>query len=206
MEEPKQLSLLKATEFEYRHQTLVHQLIIGAAFLTYLVDREDIVWRLVKNTPTPYVLERFVFIVATMFIAIGVGFCTWARADRHPRYLGDFSYAIGLGSLVPVAGFLILVGGEALRVFRLTGGIDDRPWNWRSALPASAPLVQQIGPKWKKAFRQEGAKWGILVSMIVFVITLEDRHVEVLALASFLVGMLLNSPTLRHKTADHSSS
>ena len=40
---------MKATDFEYRHQTLVHQLIVGAAFLTYLIDRDDIVWRLVKR-------------------------------------------------------------------------------------------------------------------------------------------------------------
>ena len=204
--EPKQLSLLKATEFEYRHQTLVHQLIIGAAFLTYLVDREDIVWRLVKDTATPHALERLVFIVATMFIAMGVGFCTWGRAHQQPPYLGDFSYAIGLGSLVPVAGFLILVGGEALRVFRLARGIDNRPWNWQSVLPASTSLAGQVGPNWRKAFRQEAAKWGILVAMTVFAITLEDRHVEILALASFLVGILLNGPTLRHATADDPSS
>lgn len=205
MAEPKQQPLLKATEFEYRHQTLVHQLIIGAAFLTYLVDREDIVWRLVKGTATPHVLERVVFIGATMFIAIGVGFCTWGSAHRQPRYLGDFSYAIGLGSLVPVAGFLILVGGEAFRIFRLALLTGDRPWNLRSLRPPSAPPGQQI-PQWKKAFRQEAAKWGILAAMTVFVITLEDRHVEILALASFLLGMLLNGPTLRHTTAHDSSS
>ena len=34
----------------------------------------------------------------------------------HPRYLGELCYALGLGSLVPVGGFVILFGGEALRV------------------------------------------------------------------------------------------
>jgi hypothetical protein len=33
---------MKATDFDYRHQTLVHQFIVAAAFLTYFVDREDI--------------------------------------------------------------------------------------------------------------------------------------------------------------------
>ena len=44
---------MKATDFECRHQTLVHQLIVGAAFLTYLIDREDVVWRFVKDSATP---------------------------------------------------------------------------------------------------------------------------------------------------------
>lgn len=199
MTEHKQLSLFKATELEYRHQTLMHQLIIGAAFVTYLVDREDVVWRLVKNTATPHALERFVFIVATIFIAVEVGFCTWGRVHRHTRHLGDFCYAIGLGSPAPVGGLLILVVGELLRVSRLNTRIDNRPWNWRSVISASVPLAEQIAPDWKTAFRLEATKWGILVAMAVFVITLEDRHVEVLALASFLVGMLLNDPALRHK-------
>ena len=171
-----------------------------------MVDREDVLWRLVKNTATPHALERFTFVVATIFIAVGVGFCTWARAHRRAQYFGDFSYALGLGSLAPVAGFLILVGGELLRVFRLARRVEDRPWNWRSVLPASVPLAGQIAPKWKNAFRQEAAKWGILVAMTVFVITLKDRHVEVLALASLLVGMLLNGSPLRHTTADSPSS
>jgi hypothetical protein len=214
----KQSPVLKATDFEYRHQTLVHQLIVGAAFVTYLVDREDIVWRLVKNTATPHVLERSIFIVATVFVAVGAGLCTRSHAYRkvhgtrsdHPhsflhysRYLGDLSYAIGLGSLAPVPGFLILVGGEAFRTLRLARCIDSHPQNWQehrlSALPASLPSdAEQRSPEWKNAFRQEAAKWGIFATMIVFAITLQDRHAEVLALASFLVGVLVNAPTLTH--------
>jgi hypothetical protein len=30
--------------------------------------------------------------------------------------------------------------------------------------------------------------------MVVFVVTLKDRHAEVLAAASFLIGLLLNAP------------
>ena len=44
---------MKATDFEYRHQTLVQQFIVAAAFLTYLVEGEDIVWRFVKDSPAP---------------------------------------------------------------------------------------------------------------------------------------------------------
>ena len=203
------------TDFEYRHQTLVHQLIVGAAFLTYLIDREDVVWRLVKNTANPHVLERSIFIGATVFVAVGAGLCTNAYGKAHgtgggdphrilhrSRYLGDISYAIGLGSLAPVAGFLILVVGESCRVLRLAK-IDGHLRNWRehglSALPALLPGdAEQRSPGWKKAFRHEAAKWGIFVTMTVFAITLQDRQAEVLALASFLVGVLLNAPSLTH--------
>jgi len=218
--------VLKATGFEYRHQTLVHQLIVGAAFLAYLFDRDDVVWRFVKDSATPHRLERWVFIIAALLIAVGAGICTRARAYPgpnsntgretyriidHPRYVGEICYAIGFGSLAPLAGFLVLVGGEVLRVFRLVRGIDDRAQtSQQHPLPVPPPLTppvsEHVSPRWKTAFRQEAAKWGILVTMTVFVITLEDRHAEVLAVASFLIGMLLNAPILSHSTGRDRSS
>lgn len=202
---------MTATDFEYRHQTLVHQLIVGAAFLTYLIDREDVVWRFVKDSTTPHGPERFIFIIATLLIAIGAGICTRARLERSPktgmasephisrchrRYLGELCYAIGLGSLVPVAGFVILGGGETLRVFRL---IRREAQNSQESPLAAAPSLARPGAEetkssWRKAFRHEAAKWGILVTLIVFVITLEDRYAEFLAVASFLLGTFLNLP------------
>ena len=53
---------MQATEFEYRHQALVHQFIVGAAFLTYFVDRDDIIWRFVKDSAALHRLERSFFI------------------------------------------------------------------------------------------------------------------------------------------------
>jgi hypothetical protein len=35
---------MKATRFEYRHQTLVHLMLVGVSLLAYLRDRVDIVW------------------------------------------------------------------------------------------------------------------------------------------------------------------
>jgi hypothetical protein len=180
---------MEATEFEYRHPTLVHQAIVGVAFLTYLIDRQDFVWRLVKDSGMAHTLERGAFVIATLLIAAGAVLCTsgraysksnsgartvWYRVLENPRYLGELCYAIGLGSLAPFAGFLILVGGEFLRVLRLAGRIDGD--------------AEDVAG-WKKAFRQEATKWGILLTMITFVITLNDRHAEVLAVASLFVGL-----------------
>jgi len=180
---------MKATDFEYRHQTLVHQLIVGAAFLTYLLDRDDVVWRFVKDTAAPHQLERLAFIIATLFIAVGAAICTWAGAycRSQPGYLGDLFYSIGLASLVPLAGVVILVAGDVLRVLRLSLRAENH--------------TQEIHRTWSRAFRQEAVKWGILLTMIVFAITLDDRQAEILAAASFLVGTLLNPPfRVRGKT------
>ena len=205
---------MKATDFEYRHQTLVHQFIVAAAFLTYLVDREDIVWRFVKDSSAPREFERFFFIVATVSIVVGAAICTWARVYRRPesstgmesyrrihrsRYFGDLLYAIGLASLVPLWGFIILVVAEALRVFRLIQPED--PWArnlLQDPLPTASPVIppaaQESHSRLGKAFRQEAVKWGLFLTMVVFVITLKDRLAEVLAAASFLIGLLLNAP------------
>ena len=172
---------MKATGFESRHQTLLHQLIVLAAVLTYLIDPNDIVWRLVRNTSAPRFWERALFILATVLIAIGAALCTRARALNRPHYLAELFYAIGLASLLPVAGFILLVAGESLRLFRLTRRHPD---------PPSEPAT------WRHAFRRETVKWGIFLSMIAFVITLKDRIADVLVVASFLLGVLLNPPSV----------
>jgi hypothetical protein len=40
---------------------------------------------------------------------------------------------------------------------------------------------------------------GIFLTMVVFVITLKDRPAEVLAAASFLIGLLVNAPMFSQK-------
>jgi hypothetical protein len=210
---------MKATDFEYRHQTLVHQFIVAAAFLTYFVDREDIVWRFVKASPAPRGFERFFFIVATVFIVVGAAICTSARVCRRPesaigleshrhldrsRCFGNLLYAIGLASLFPLWGFIILVAGETLRVFRLIQRDDPRNLPLHM-LPTASPLLpsaaQESHAGWGKAFRQETVKWGLFLTMVVFVITLKDRLAELLAAASFLIGLLINASIFRRESS-----
>ena len=182
---------MKATDFEYRHQTLVHQLIVGAGFLTYLIQRDDVVWLYIRDSARPQLLERLIFATATLFVALGVARCIRERAYpgpdrhlRHQRYLGELVYAIGLGSLAPVSGFAVLVTGEALRIFRLSRLENGHAQDFHAG----------SGPAWTRAFRQEAAKCGVLITMIVFVVTLKDRVAEILIGASFLIGLLANAP------------
>ena len=141
---------MKATVFEYRRQLLLHELIVGAALLTYLIDRDDIVWRYIKTSDHARLLEHCLFAIATLLFGISACLCTIARA--HPstegssgstravnrefpgsfyqlRLFGDFLYALALASLLPLSGFFILIVCEAIRLVRLS---------WReNALPRS---------------------------------------------------------------------
>jgi hypothetical protein len=69
---------MTATELVYRHQTFLHQMIVGAAFLTYLLQPDDIVWWLVKDRLAPHGLKRTLFVLATLLIAVGATICTKA--------------------------------------------------------------------------------------------------------------------------------
>jgi len=193
---------MKATNFEYRHQTLVHLLIVSVAFCTYLVDRDDIVWVLVRGQPHPQILERFLFAIATLLMGAAAVICTRARAYsetsnpghawslHHPQQLGNFLFFIGLGFLMPLPGFIVLVLGGAIVFLRL---ILRR----RELLDTNQPLASPEPSSgresgWGKAFRQESAKWGLFLTMIVFTVLLIDRVAEVLAVTSVVVWVLLN--------------
>lgn len=181
---------MKATNFEFRHQTLLRQLLIAAALATYLFDPDDIVWRFIKESRSRTALEHGLFLIATLMICAGATLCTRAAAasQRHPeQYIGELLFAIGLGSLFPLSGFVLLVAGETIRILRLS----------RSQLSPSKdqPPEREIPvPEWRRAFREQSAKWGIFISMIVFSITLRDRVAEILVCASVLVWALLNLP------------
>jgi hypothetical protein len=176
---------VRATNFEFRHQTLLRQILIAAALATYLFDPDDIIWKFVKESPSRTGLEHGLFLIATLMICAGATLCTRAAASsqRHPeQYAGELLFAVGLGSLFPLSGFVLLVAGETIRILRLSRSKDQPPER------------QNLVPEWSRAFREQAAKWGIFISMIVFSITLRDRVAEILVSASVLVWALLNLP------------
>lgn len=174
--------MMGATHFEVRYRTLLHQLLVLAAFLTYLFDRDDIVWRFIKDSSLDVrMLERAIFAVATILFGLAAWICTRARVHPADRsgHLGEFFYTVALGSLAPLAGFVILVAGEAVRLSRL----------------AIRPDVLEHGEAvaWLEALRREAVKWGLFFTMIVFTITLIDRVAEVLAGTTVVIWVTLNA-------------
>jgi hypothetical protein len=180
---------MKATDFEYRHQTLLHLLLVGVAVSLYLFDRDDIVWALVRHHSNSALLEQAVFGAGTLILLGCAVLETWASAYatsgvQHPLLLSRLLFALVLGLLVPLPGTVVIVGGEAFLVFRLFARVQPR-------LP-----VRGAQARWGQAFRWTAAKWGFFASMMVFTWTRQDRIAEIGGGLSFLVWFALNFPRI----------
>jgi protein-S-isoprenylcysteine O-methyltransferase Ste14 len=138
---------VKATEFEFRHRSLLNLVHFWIAFQMYSVDRVNVVWAFVPwNTPRGAIMARVVFGGGALLLGAAAVLRTWAasylRSDvvhdtrlhtetivadgpyrhvRNPLYIGTFLFTVGLGLLASRLGFAILVVGGAIRSLRLIG-------------------------------------------------------------------------------------
>lgn len=188
--------LMSATDFERQHPLVMHCLIVGLAFASYGIDRDDIVWRFIKHHGASTRLwEHGLFSLATVLIAGGAFLCTSSRKKpaqltmlrfgRFPlTYLGQFLYAVGLASVLPLAGYTILIAGEGLRLLRLSLAGKSR------SLPAVSS--SQNGMSLGESARREALKWGVVITMVVFTITLRDRLADLMMFGSVVSAVLLN--------------
>jgi hypothetical protein len=220
---------IRATDFEYRHQTLLHLFVVGVAFLAYAFQRDDIVWVLVKqHTTYRTLLERIVFGIGALEVLGSAALQTWAHAYRFSAadvqvapvrdqtyrrlerwiYVGRLLFASGIGLLAPISGTVILLVGEVSLVARLLVRNSNttnllgfrRDWLFPS-LQRRLP-APGLSASWKYALRKEASKWGLAITMIAFTLTLRDRLAEILAGASFLIWLVLNLSDLRPRAPD----
>jgi hypothetical protein len=175
---------MKATRFEYRHQTLLHLLLVGLAVATYLRNPDDIVWAVVRGHSDSALLERLVFGAGALMLLASAVLETWANAynARLPKRLARIFLALGVGQLLPLPGLMVLLAGEAMLIFRLY--LRDR-----ASADISPPAT---GRPWGPAFRSAASRWGLALSMMVFVWTLQDRIAEAGAAISLVVWVVLN--------------
>lgn len=178
----------KATDFEYRHQTLLHLLIVGLAVSNYFLTRDDIVWALVRDHSNSAFLEQLAFGAGTLLLIICAMLETWTRAHAQvnvssiPALLAvRLLFALVLGLLVPLPGTIVILAGEAFLTLRLFFRNRDR-----------APSGRPSNANWGLAFRQAAAKWGFTASMIAFTWTLRDSIAEIGGALSFLLWVALN--------------
>jgi hypothetical protein len=177
--------MLRASEFEIRHPTLLHLLIVGAGWATYLADREDVVWRLIRGSPSRRLLEHAVFAFATLLIGSGAVLCTRSRARMDlsgSRFFGEWMYAAGLASLLPLRGFTLLIVGESIRIIRMA--LSEKVHAQLSEGRSKEP--------WGEAVQRESVKWGIFLTMIFFTVSLVDRVADYGILASILAWGILS--------------
>jgi hypothetical protein len=181
---------MKATRFECRHQTLIHLLLVGLAVLTYLRYPDDIVWALVRRYSDSASLERLVFGAGALMLLGSAGLETWAMARSRltAGRLARILLALAVGLLLPMAGTLVLLAGEALLILRLSLTDADSPWH--------SGATNRV---WGPAFRAAASRWGLAVSMIVFAWTLQDRVAEIGAAGSVLLWVALNVPAVPFK-------
>jgi protein-S-isoprenylcysteine O-methyltransferase Ste14 len=137
---------MKATEFEFRHRSLLNLIQFWIAFQLYSFDRVNVVAALTRGRPHELLLARVAFGFGALLLGLAAAIRTWAaaylRSDvvhdpalhteklvadgpyrhvRNPLYLGTFLLSIGLGLLASRSGFLVLAVGAATRILRLTG-------------------------------------------------------------------------------------
>jgi protein-S-isoprenylcysteine O-methyltransferase Ste14 len=136
---------VKATEFEFRHRSILNLIHFWIAFQLYSVDRINIVWAFVHwNDPHGDFIARIVFGFAAILLGLAATVRTWAAAYlrsevvhdtamhtetlvadgpyrhvRNPLYLGTFLMSVGLGFLASRSGFVVLAVGAAIRILRL---------------------------------------------------------------------------------------
>jgi hypothetical protein len=172
----------RANAVELRRPFLIHGLVLLVGWGTYLLDRDDVLWRYIRHSPHSRLLEHLGFGCAAVVIGIGVLLGCW-RTDRDyrregwtpgvigRRCAGEILHGIGLASLVPVAGFVLIVCGETIRSVRYARLKMQMAREHGGGVPIATPP----GPAWKWLVLSQVGMWCAFVSMVIFSIILIDH-------------------------------
>lgn len=172
-----------------RLSSLIRIVLLLVGLSTYLVSPDDIVWRFIKTAPHARLLEHlsFGFAAFLLGIALLLKIRAGANTDRHKAHdlplrggnLANLLQAIGIGFLLPLPGFFLLVFGEAGIILLLS----KRP-PVREQFVTASELHQNRGnsraANWKGAVITHLGLCCALTSMIIFSIVLVDRVADVL--------------------------
>lgn len=181
--------------FVLRHPFLIQSILVTLCWLSYLFDREDVVWRFIKGSPNSRLLEHLAFGLAAVCIAWAVLLGAWPGGNREVagqtprsirrRSLGEILHAIGIASLLPVSGSIAFVCAESLRSIhyaRLSIDASTSP----PVAQATAPSQLGNHPICRILLRHIAGICAFL-SMLVFSITLSDRVADALFAGTALV-------------------
>ena len=196
-----------------RRFLIFRAVLLLASIAAYWKDPDDVVWRYIKAAPHVRMWEHICFGIA----ATALGFSLWlrvraeaeilasadisARSSRR-KTLGEFLQAVGIGSLLPWSGFLLLVSGETILAF-----LDHRRIMRVAAKGTginfkAAPVAHSsVGTEWKDLFRQHAGLLCAFLSMVLFSVTLLDRVADVLFAGTALVSVLTSFKRRKHFTA-----
>jgi hypothetical protein len=182
---------------EFSHPFLIHGLLVVAAWLTYFVDRDDIVWRSIRGSTHPRLLEHIGFALAAAAIGAGILLGSW-RTDKdstsagwtvasiHRRSLGEILHGIGIAALMPLPGFLLLATGETIRSLRYAR------LKMRTAQASPGPPAFPVSRRtpYQRLVLSQGFAWCAFASMLVFSVLLVDRVANYLFLATMILAVV----------------
>jgi protein-S-isoprenylcysteine O-methyltransferase Ste14 len=202
---------MRATEFEFRHRFWVIFGVFAAGFAAYMVDRQSTAAALAHGSRTG---AQAILGAGALLAAAAAALRTWASAYmrtpvvkdqllhvdrlvadgpyrylRNPLYLGTLALAVCFGLMASRVGFLMIVGGLLIVVYRLIGREEAAlarsqgsayaayrarvPRLW----PAITPRVPASGARaaWGQALAGELMMWAFALAAAAFAVTLDRR-------------------------------
>ena len=181
--------MTRANALELRRPYLIHGLVLLIGWGMYLLDRDDVLWRFIRHSSHSRLLEHLGFGCAAAAIGLGILLGCW-RTDRdyraegwtpgviRRRCAGEILHGIGLASLVPVAGFVLIVCGEAIRSVRYAKLKLRIAREHGGGVPCGVPVAVPPGPAWKWLVLSQAGMWCAFVSMVIFSIVLIDHAAD----------------------------
>lgn len=185
-----------------RLSTIARAALLLGGLSTYLIYRDDVVWHFIKSAPHSRLLEHVLFGTASGIL--GFAFLLKMKISAHPESqdgrgssritatVASLLQAIGIGSLLPLPGFLLLVLGD-LAVSLL---LDDKHstaedlGTERDPRRAGRPL--QIS-RWRNTLATHIGLCFAFLSMVIFSVVLVDRIADVLFAMTALASVAANS-------------
>jgi hypothetical protein len=169
---------------------------------TYLIFPDDVVWLLIRAARHARVLEHALFGIAA--VTLGLALLLRINANAQAKGQGEggpsavtatiasLLQAIGIGSLLPLSGFLLLVFGDLLASLLLYGrkSIAESPEAEREFRRAEGPLQAF---RWRDTLATHIGLCFAFVSMVIFSVVLIDRVADVLFTMTAIVSIAANS-------------
>jgi hypothetical protein len=185
-------------ESRSRLSLIIHATLVALGLSTYLIDRDDVVWHFIKSAPHRRVLEHAFFGLAAVLLGISLVLKVRSSAPRknqsgqnHSRtraLVASFLQAIGIGSLLPLPGFLLLALADPVSNLLLDGRlpIAKEPESERNPPRIRNPLH---GFRGGRALAPHIGLCLALLSMTVFSVVLIDRVADILFAATALISI-----------------
>jgi hypothetical protein len=185
-------------------------LILRAALLlagvcTYLISPDDVVWRFIRTDPHRRALEHALFGIAAAILGLALLLKVKASAppdsqdsrgpSRIAATVANLLQAIGIGSLLPLPGFLLLIVGDAVAI--LLFGRKSTPGGpgAKGDLRRARERLQAL--PWRDGLSAHIGLCFAFLSMVIFSVVLIDRVADVLFAMTALVSIAANTRALR---------